>query len=68
MKRFLPEELKPYAGRITLTLLGFVVAVLFLTLGFWPTLLLVILSALGFVIGCIRDGVLTTDRLPFGRR
>lgn len=68
LKRFFPEELKPYSGRITLTIVGFVVAVLFLTLGFWPTLLLAILTAAGFITGSIKDGVLKTDQLPFSHR
>lgn len=56
MRRFFPEALKPYAGRITLTAAGFVVAVLFLTLGFWRTLLLVVLMLIGFGIGMWVDG------------
>lgn len=56
MRRFFPDALRPYAGRITLTAIGFAIAVLFMTLGFWRTILLVILTAIGFFIGMWIDG------------
>lgn len=68
MKRFFPEALRPYAGRITLTAVGFVVALLFMTLGFWRTLLLVVLMLIGFFIGLWIDGRIDPRAWFEGRR
>lgn len=67
IERFFPEAVKPYAGRIVMTLLGFVVAVLCLTLGFWRTLLIVALSVVGYTVGKWADGVLEWSRPPAHR-
>lgn len=56
MRRFFPEALQPYAGRIALTAAGLAVAILFMTLGFWRTLLIVLLSLAGFFLGMWADG------------
>ena len=66
--RFFPESLKPYAGRIVLAILGLTVAILFLTLGFWRTILIVFKTAIGYVLGKWEDGVLDTSRLPLPGR
>lgn len=52
------ERMKPYIGRIVLTLLGLCVGILFLTIGFWRTLVLLIPVAIGYVVGCFKDGKL----------
>lgn len=52
------EFLKPYLGRIVATVAFLVVGILFLTIGFWSTLLLIILVLAGYAFGCIRDGVM----------
>ena len=69
LSRLFPEAVRPYAGRIVLTGLGFISAVLFMTLGFWRTLLLLILTAIGFLLGKWEDGALDLGRIPLpGRR
>lgn len=68
IEKIFPEPLKPYAGRIVLTGLGFVVAVLFLTLGFWKTILIILLSVIGFALGKLADGDFDTSRLPVHHR
>ena len=42
---------KPYSGRIIWILAGIITAVLFLTIGFWRTILIVILALIGYAIG-----------------
>lgn len=64
IERIFPEPVRPYTGRILITLLGFVVAVLFLTLGFWRTILIVALCVIGYSVGKWADGALDTSRLP----
>ncbi|WP_163651918.1 DUF2273 domain-containing protein [Listeria sp. PSOL-1] len=56
------EFLKPYRGRIFWTLLGFIIAVLWITIGFGYTLLILLLIAIGFVIGKWRDGALDLQK------
>ena len=69
LTRILPESLKPYAGRIFMTAFGFIIAVLFLTIGFWRTMLIVVLSVAGYLFGKWEDGALDVSRLPLiGRR
>lgn len=63
LSRFFPVWLKPYAGRIVLTVLGFIIAILFLTIGFWATLLIVALCVAGFFLGKWEDGALRLGRL-----
>ena len=64
LTRFLPQAAQPYAGRIVMTVFGFIVALLFLTIGFWRTILILILSAIGFLFGKWEDGALNVSRLP----
>jgi uncharacterized membrane protein len=64
MKDFLSnlvETLKPFRFRIIGLLAGLIIAILFLTLGFWKTILLVLLSAAGFIVGFFLD-----DRVDLG--
>lgn len=68
LTKFLPQSLQPYSGRILLTAIGFVVAILFLTIGFWRTLLIAVLTAIGYLIGQWRDGALDMERLPIPAR
>ena len=68
LTRFLPPALRPYSGRILLTAIGFVVALLFLTIGFWRTLLIAALTCVGYLMGRWKDGVLDVDRLPIPAR
>lgn len=46
---------KPYSGRIIWILAGIITAVLFLTIGFWRTVLIVILALIGYAIGIYKD-------------
>ena len=46
---------KPYSGRIIWILAGIITAVLFLTIGFWRTILIVILALIGYAIGVYKD-------------
>ncbi len=64
LARFFPDWMGPYAGRIVLTVLGFVVAILFLTIGFWPTILILALCVGGFLLGKWEDGAFSLARLP----
>ena len=68
LTRFLPDSVKPYAGRIAMTIFGFIIAILFLTIGFWRTMLILVLSVLGYLLGKWEDGALDTSRLPVPRR
>lgn len=68
LTRLLPDAAKPYAGRIVMTVFGFIIAVLFLTIGFWRTLLILILSVVGYLLGRWEDGVLDLSRLPMPGR
>ena len=49
------EFLKKYKFTIMLSLLGLILAVLFFTIGFWRTLLLLVILALCFLIGYLLD-------------
>jgi len=49
------EFLKKYKFTIVLSLLGLILAVLFFTIGFWKTLLLLVILALCFLIGYLLD-------------
>lgn len=66
--RYLPEPLKPYAGRLVLTVLGFATAILFLTIGFWRTILIVLLVAAGLLLGTWQDGALDSSSIPLVNR
>ncbi|AMY06561.1 MULTISPECIES: DUF2273 domain-containing protein [Staphylococcus] len=47
--------IKSYAGRIIGFLVFLIIAILFLTLGFWKTVLIVVLCLIGIGIGYIKD-------------
>ncbi|MED3981775.1 DUF2273 domain-containing protein [Priestia megaterium] len=53
-----PDKLIPYRGRVLGILAGLVLAILLLTIGFGPTLLIVAFMGIGYVIGKWRDGYL----------
>ena len=55
------EMLLPYRGRLLGLLVGIVLAVLIITVGFGPTLLIVALAAIGYLIGMWRDGQLDVE-------
>ncbi len=56
------ELLAPYRCRAIGVLLGLVFAVLFLTIGFFKTLLILICVSAGFIIGYFFD-----DKIDFGK-
>lgn len=66
--RYLPEPLKPYSGRLVLTVLGLATAILFLTIGFWRTILIVLLVGAGFLLGSYQDGALDPSAIPLINR
>lgn len=49
------EMLKPYKNQILFTVLFLIVAILFATIGFWKTILLLLFTAIGFIIGTMKD-------------
>ena len=51
----LKELLHKYSGRLTGSAAGLVVAIFFLSLGFFRTLLILICIGVGFFIGLFRD-------------
>lgn len=51
-----PDKLIPYRGRVLGILAGLVLAILLLTIGFGPTLLIVAFMGIDYVIGKWRDG------------
>lgn len=54
---------KEYKWRILLIVTMIIIGVLFITVGFWKTLLVIILAAIGFVLGYAKDR--TEDFLRF---
>lgn len=62
-----PLFLKPYLGRIVCTLLGLAAGILMLAIGFWKTLLLAALTALGYCVGCWKDGKPLFGRIDLSR-
>lgn len=68
LARILPLWMQPYAGRIFLTVLGLLIGISFLTLGFWRTMLIVLLAAAGYLLGKWEDGALDMSRMPRPRR
>lgn len=56
LRRFLPDSVKPYAGRILITVLALVAAILMLTIGFWKTILVVAVVTVGYFFGLWIDG------------
>ncbi|MBA3926353.1 DUF2273 domain-containing protein [Listeria rustica] len=62
----LPELLQPYKWRIIGVIVGLVIAILFMTIGFGYTLLIVLITGIGFLIGKWKDGQLDiNDWLKF---
>ena len=58
MKEFfinMGNALKPYRFRLTGLAAGLTVAILFLTIGFFKTLLIIICAAAGFILGYFFD-------------
>lgn len=55
MRETVTAFVRKYFGRVVGSALGLVVAVLFLTLGFWRTLLLVLCIGVGYALGMYRD-------------
>jgi uncharacterized membrane protein len=49
------EFLRKYLGRVAGSAAGLAVAILFLTLGFFRTLLILICISIGFFLGMFRD-------------
>ena len=54
MKEFL-KSCEPYRGRIAGCAVGILAAIIWMLIGFWRTLLLVILALVGFGIGLAID-------------
>lgn len=61
---FPPLSWRPYMGRIVMTLIGLVIGILLLTIGFWKTLLLVLVTTIGYVCGKWKDGTLDPRWIP----
>lgn len=59
----IPQFIKPYLGRVALTLLGLAAGILMLTIGFWKTMVLLAMAALGYLVGCLADGKIDIARL-----
>lgn len=49
------NSLKPFAGRLVFTALGLATAVLFMTLGFWRTILILLCCGAGYAVGTYKD-------------
>lgn len=60
--------LKPYLGRLVCTALGLVAAILFMTLGFFKTLLILLCCGVGYTAGLFKDkGFRLPEQLMFWR-
>ena len=55
--------LEKHGHAIAYGLLGFLIALLILLIGFWPTFLLSIFAAIGVLIGTYQDGSIQLKRL-----
>ena len=55
--------LEKHGHAIAYGLLGFLIALLILIIGFWPTFLLSIFAAIGVLIGTYQDGSIQLKRL-----
>ncbi|MEI5994574.1 DUF2273 domain-containing protein [Candidatus Enterococcus mansonii] len=53
MKKFM--MLAPYKNQWFFTSLFFFVAILFMTIGFWKTMLILFMTGIGFFIGTMKD-------------
>lgn len=62
--QFPPLSWRPYMGRILCTLIGLAVGILLLTLGFWRTLLLVLVTSIGYFAGKWKDGAINPNNIP----
>ncbi|MCD8915851.1 DUF2273 domain-containing protein [Staphylococcus simulans] len=49
------DFIKSYIGRIVGFLVFLIIAILFLTIGFWKTVLIIVLCLIGIGIGYIKD-------------
>lgn len=49
------QSLAPYRNQIGFTLLFIVIAILFMTIGFWKTILLILFTGIGYFIGIVKD-------------
>lgn len=47
--------LAPYANQIICTLVFILVAILFMWIGFWETMLLLLFGGIGFALGVLKD-------------
>ncbi|WP_411344824.1 DUF2273 domain-containing protein [Paenibacillus sp. WLX1005] len=56
------EQLMPYRRRILWTLLGLLIGILWITIGFKYTLLIIACMVVGFLIGKWQDGALDVRR------
>lgn len=62
------KPLKPYRGRLVFTALGFISAILFLTLGFIKTAVILLCCGIGYALGvCMDKGLTVPERLLFWR-
>ena len=52
---FLKEIYQAQPNTVRLSALGFIIAISFLIIGFWATLLIILLTGAGFVYGQYRD-------------
>lgn len=57
------KDYKPYLWRIALTVAGLLTALLFLLIGFWRTLIIVLCCTAGFTLGWCLDKK-TVPHLP----
>ncbi|MFD2306826.1 DUF2273 domain-containing protein [Enterococcus termitis] len=49
------KALAPYRNQLIFTVLFVVIAILFMTLGFWKTMLLILFTSIGLFIGTMQD-------------
>lgn len=54
-RSFLKEIYEAQPNTVRMSALGFIVAISFLIIGFWATLLIIVLTGVGFVYGQYRD-------------
>lgn len=61
--KYIPNGWKPYKNRILCALIGVLIAILILTIGFGKTFLICLLTGIGFLIGYWLDGKFPTEKL-----
>jgi uncharacterized membrane protein len=49
------KALAPYRNQLIFTVLFVLIAILFMTLGFWKTMLLIFFTSIGLFIGTMQD-------------